>query len=317
MLHPSQHPRRAHNPETSVILATQEGACQVSLSKTSQQPSQVNPVSARRKSVRYVTNTASIHTRPRALRTVSRTRKYEPHLPILQLPVSIGTRREHKCRAQYPTMEQNTEIIWTTGYNETRCLYCSTRSHRGNLSSSQETIPKDPKNGHQARLGLGITDASSTSNTASSRSMSQYSAQKDDSRNFVRWFEDRLWRCNSSGNVAERWSLEIISWVISVVCMIIVVTMLLYMKDKRIPGWPTTLTLTVFFKIASAALLLPTSEAIGQLKWSWIKGDSRMWDFEIFDLASRGPWGSILLLFRTKCMCVPPLISSNSWQLKF
>ncbi|KAF2853169.1 hypothetical protein T440DRAFT_487629 [Plenodomus tracheiphilus IPT5] len=53
-------------------------------------------------------------------------------------------------------------------------------------------------------------------------------------------------------------------------------------------------------KVASAALILPTSEALGQLKWNWFHKSNAMWDFEIFDKASRGAWGATLLLFRTK-----------------
>ena len=58
----------------------------------------------------------------------------------------------------------------------------------------------------------------------------------------------------------------------------------------------------VLSKVASAALILPISEAIGQLKWTWFNGSEskEMIDFEIFDKASRGAWGSFLLLFRTK-----------------
>lgn len=67
--------------------------------------------------------------------------------------------------------------------------------------------------------------------------------------------------------------------------------------------WPSALTaVNVLGKVASACLILPISEAIGQLKWTWFNGtDSKeMIDFEIFDKASRGAWGSFLLLFRTK-----------------
>jgi hypothetical protein len=58
----------------------------------------------------------------------------------------------------------------------------------------------------------------------------------------------------------------------------------------------------VLSKIASAALILPISEAIGQLKWTWFRGSrsKEVIDFEIFDKASRGAWGSLLLLFRTR-----------------
>ena len=54
--------------------------------------------------------------------------------------------------------------------------------------------------------------------------------------------------------------------------------------------------------MASAALILPISEAIGQLKWTWFHGKKSRdaFDFEIFDKASRGAWGSFMLLCRTK-----------------
>ena len=88
-----------------------------------------------------------------------------------------------------------------------------------------------------------------------------------------------------------------------------ILAVLLVLRKNRIGRWPFDdigLTLNAYVsilsRISSAALLLPTSEALGQLKWSWFlqKESKRMWDFEIFDNASRGPWGSILLLIRTK-----------------
>jgi hypothetical protein len=103
----------------------------------------------------------------------------------------------------------------------------------------------------------------------------------------------------------KRWLLEIISWLISALCMGAMLVVLYILKDDTVPKLPRGLTLNAFIavlsKISGAALILPTSEALGQLKWSWFQGDSKkMWDFEIFDNASRGPWGSLLLLIRTK-----------------
>lgn len=75
------------------------------------------------------------------------------------------------------------------------------------------------------------------------------------------------------------------------------------LKDRPLAQWPLGLTIiTVLSKVASAALILPISEAIGQLKWSWFHGKESKdaFDFEIFDKASRGAWGSVLLLFRTQ-----------------
>jgi hypothetical protein len=82
-----------------------------------------------------------------------------------------------------------------------------------------------------------------------------------------------------------------------------IIAILAILKDQPLEKWPTGLTIiAVVSKVASATLLLPISEAIGQLKWSWFYGKSsrNIVDFEVFDQASRGAWGSLLLLCRTK-----------------
>jgi hypothetical protein len=75
------------------------------------------------------------------------------------------------------------------------------------------------------------------------------------------------------------------------------------LNNHPLSKWPPGLAvINVLYKIAAAALILPISEAIGQLKWSWFYGErSRdVIDFEIFDKASRGAWGSFLLMCHTK-----------------
>ncbi|ORY13276.1 hypothetical protein BCR34DRAFT_481322, partial [Clohesyomyces aquaticus] len=57
---------------------------------------------------------------------------------------------------------------------------------------------------------------------------------------------------------------------------------------------------SVFSAVAKAALILPVSEAIGQLKWMCFRDESRLWGFLAFDGASRGPWGSLILLGTTR-----------------
>lgn len=127
-----------------------------------------------------------------------------------------------------------------------------------------------------------------------------------DASNLAQRIEQKLWNYSNSRNVVKKWLIEIISWLLSALCMAGIIIMLLAYKNKRIPSWPLGLTLnayvSVLSKVASASLLLPVSEALGQLKWSWFQEDKskKMWDFELFDSASRGPWGSFLLLLRTK-----------------
>ncbi|KAH8730722.1 hypothetical protein GQ44DRAFT_822891 [Phaeosphaeriaceae sp. PMI808] len=127
--------------------------------------------------------------------------------------------------------------------------------------------------------------------------------------NIAQRIEEKIWNYNTNGNVVERWLLEIISWLVSAICMGAIIATLFVLRDQSVDKWPFAkmgLTLNAFVsilsRIAGAALLLPVAEAIGQLKWSWFMkgGSKKMWDFEMFDNASRGPWGSLQLLIHTK-----------------
>ncbi|KAF2653136.1 hypothetical protein K491DRAFT_603420 [Lophiostoma macrostomum CBS 122681] len=129
--------------------------------------------------------------------------------------------------------------------------------------------------------------------------------------NFAQRIEERLWKYSASRNVVKRWLMEIISWSLSALCIAAIVIVLHHYQHQPLPKWPLGLTLNAYIsvlaKFASAALLLPVSEALGQLKWSWFQTNSgkdkqskKMWDFELFDNASRGPWGSFMLLLRTR-----------------
>jgi hypothetical protein len=149
------------------------------------------------------------------------------------------------------------------------------------------------------------------------------SVQEKPIRDFPRRIEQKLAQYNASQNMFKRWLFEIVSVTTSAVCMGrtvpahfdpsifirlsvttgAIVALLYYLDDQSLSKWPPGLTLiTILSKIASAALILPISEAIGQLKWTWFHGKKSRdaFDFEIFDKASRGAWGSVMLLCRTK-----------------
>ena len=113
--------------------------------------------------------------------------------------------------------------------------------------------------------------------------------------------ERKLAEYNASNNVFKRWLFEMTSWCISAACMIAIICIYLQISDQLLSASGPYLTLAnVLGKISSAALIVPTSEALGQLKWNWFHESKAMWDFEIFDKASRGPLGALMLLFRTK-----------------
>jgi hypothetical protein len=106
--------------------------------------------------------------------------------------------------------------------------------------------------------------------------------------------------------VTDWWWWELLSCVVSIACSAAIVGVLLYYDGKRqpqylLPGITLNAYIAVFAAIAKAALILPVSEAIGQLKWLWFREEANLWDFYTFDGASRGPWGALMLLGRTKC----------------
>jgi hypothetical protein len=82
--------------------------------------------------------------------------------------------------------------------------------------------------------------------------------------------EKKLAHLNASDNVFKRWFYEIVSWTISALSMGAIVGILIYLNDQSLTKWSSGLTIiTVLSKLASAALILPVSEALGQLKWNW------------------------------------------------
>ena len=98
-----------------------------------------------------------------------------------------------------------------------------------------------------------------------------------------------------------------LSWFFSAVCMMIIIIVLWKVDGKQMPKWKLGISINAFISIfsgfAKSALLLPTAEALGQLKWNWFRNkEKKMMDFEVLDSASRGPWGSFVLLARTKGM---------------
>jgi hypothetical protein len=105
---------------------------------------------------------------------------------------------------------------------------------------------------------------------------------------FTQRLERKLAEYNASENVFKRWLFEILCWLVSAVCMGGIIGLYVWTKDRPMAQVGNLLTYTnTLGKVASAALIVPTSEALGQLKWNWFQKSNAMWDFEIFDKASR------------------------------
>jgi hypothetical protein len=144
----------------------------------------------------------------------------------------------------------------------------------------------------------------------SSRSCASTVEKKPSTLDVSQRLERKLAEYNASQNLVERWLFEILSWSVSACCMATVVGIYVHLQNELLSNPKSGLLLglaNMFGKIVSAALIVPTSEALGQLKWKWFHESNAMWDFEIFDKASRGPWGAVMLLFRTRGRCLAAL----------
>lgn len=105
--------------------------------------------------------------------------------------------------------------------------------------------------------------------------------------------------------VLKVWWQEIVWSIVSLICVVVLATLLNAYDGKPLPNWPSGLTLNTVIAFVSTvcrmAFILPVMEGLSQYKWNWYKRSPRpLADFRIFDEASRGPWGSLKLLVTTK-----------------
>ncbi|KAK2016786.1 hypothetical protein LZ32DRAFT_524372 [Colletotrichum eremochloae] len=101
------------------------------------------------------------------------------------------------------------------------------------------------------------------------------------------------------------WLPELLWCVVSVASVAALASVLSRFDNRPLPRWPLGLTLNTLIAflatLARASFVIPVSESISQLKWLWYRGAPRpLKDFQDFDAASRGPWGSLQLLKTTR-----------------
>lgn len=102
----------------------------------------------------------------------------------------------------------------------------------------------------------------------------------------------------------DTWFWEWLSIAFSVLCFIATVGLLLAYHNSPSPNLPHGLTLNTIVSVlataSKASLLLTIGTSIGQLKWIWFQQDSKrqLYNLQSFDDASRGPLGSLKILFQ-------------------
>ncbi|CAI0650446.1 unnamed protein product [Colletotrichum noveboracense] len=97
------------------------------------------------------------------------------------------------------------------------------------------------------------------------------------------------------------WAWEVLSIAVATVALAAMFITLLLHQDRTLPKWPSMITINaliaVFSAILKACLMMPIAEGLSQLKWLWYEKPRPMKHIAQWDMASRGPWGSLLLIF--------------------
>ncbi|KAK5125245.1 hypothetical protein LTR85_000921 [Meristemomyces frigidus] len=108
------------------------------------------------------------------------------------------------------------------------------------------------------------------------------------------------------------WRLEIASATLSILCIVCLSAILYRVNGKPYHPWrlgnvhisPNTL-LSIVSTVSKASFLLPVTEALSQLKWTYFQQQPhRVIDFQRFDDAGRGPLGALKLLWVVKVQAV-------------
>ena len=102
--------------------------------------------------------------------------------------------------------------------------------------------------------------------------------------------------------VTDSWVLGIAGLGLALVSMGALIAVLLGYQNKVVPHWRWGLTLNSLLSILSQIITLSITIVLGgalsQQKWLWFRNSTRsLKDFDRFDNASKGPWGSLVLLF--------------------
>ena len=109
--------------------------------------------------------------------------------------------------------------------------------------------------------------------------------------------------------ITDWWMLEILSWLSAAWALAMITLTLALYHGKPLPHWPSGITmnflLSVLSQIGQWGLMGSVAKTLGQLKWLWFARPKRpLMDFVAFDEASRGAWGSLLLLIKRRLMFV-------------
>ena len=101
--------------------------------------------------------------------------------------------------------------------------------------------------------------------------------------------------------ILHNWWIEMLSCILVIAVTIALVATIHPHQDLPLSRWPYSISVNslvaILVVIMKAAMLLVTAEGLSELKWAWFKTHRPLSDLAKYDMASRGPWGSLRLLW--------------------
>ncbi|KAK6823461.1 hypothetical protein PG987_013718 [Apiospora arundinis] len=111
---------------------------------------------------------------------------------------------------------------------------------------------------------------------------------------------------SSSAHRSVFWWYTEFAWLLIGFLGLAGVLAVLGMYDKKpTPRWPLGITINSLIALLTSlsrlAFMVPLVQGMSQLKWVWFSSKPRsLSDFQLYDEASRGPWGGLKILFKLK-----------------
>ncbi|KAM7189030.1 Protein of unknown function (DUF3176) domain containing protein [Naviculisporaceae sp. PSN 640] len=113
---------------------------------------------------------------------------------------------------------------------------------------------------------------------------------------------------------SKNWWLELLGCFISLASLFAIVGTTYPHQGLPLPRWPFDLSIntlvSIYMVVMKAAMLLVVADGLGQMKWTWFRRARPLSHLEIFDEASRGPWGSLQLLWSIRLRRLGPTIAA-------
>lgn len=105
-------------------------------------------------------------------------------------------------------------------------------------------------------------------------------------------------------SIVKSWWKEILTWLLATVALLTIVVLLAAFDGKLVRQWHSRVSINtmiaVLAQVEVSALMVSVQASLGQLKWIWFQQQRPLVGMETFDSATRGPEGSVKLLWKMR-----------------